>query len=217
MKATVVLTTWSPTKQRLEVLKKSLESLRSSTKTPHRLIIIDNGPERQTDYLNTLKYGEVLTQDVNIGIGAARNLGIELCDTPFIAFVDNDIIYFKKWLKSSMNVLNRFYNWPLIASPILSAPMRKSKHCIGNLGSYKLFNRASPQCWVMRKSDCDKIGKWSIHSKPGTSYCDKLYEMRYRFVWHPNWKAKHLCKKASYNHRNVLINGTWVDRKRVTA
>ena len=153
----IVMITWADTTQRLDALKKSLTSIKSCTKIPHRLVVVDNGPSQQTKFLNTQDIDILLTQKINIGIGAARNLGAAATKSEYIAFVDNDIEYFAKWLKAGCDVLARKRRWPVLITPRKSSPMKFPKHHIGKLGEYQIYNRCSGQCIIMRRKDFNEI------------------------------------------------------------
>ena len=211
----IVLITWAETQQRLDVLKKSLASLRANTKIPHKLVVVDNGPAQQTEFLNTQNIDIHLKPCVNVGVGHGRNLGAAATQSEFIAFVDNDIGYFPKWLKASVAVLAKNPGWNVIVTPRKSNPMKYKKNHVGNLGPYQLFRRCSGQAVVMHRKTFETIGQWSASSKPGGDYCDRARALGIYYLWHPNWKALHLCKKASYNHRHVLVNGKWIKKERV--
>lgn len=207
-----MLITWSPTDERFEVMKKCFDSVVRHTQCPHKLIVVDNGPERQSEWLKQQKRIDVLIKpDVNLGVGESRNLGAsKAVGARCIAFIDNDMIFFPKWLKAAVGVLRQYRAWPLIIVPNQSSPMRKRKHEIGRISHYRLFNRASGQAVIMRMADYRRIGPWALHSKPGGDYCDRARRLGYVYAWYEGWKAQHLCKKASYNHRDRLVNGVWV-------
>ena len=207
---TVVMISWSPTPQRLAVMKRSLASVQRCTTMPHKLVVVDNGPDEQTRYLHTVDGIDIIrTKNTNIGIGRARNEGAYETETPYIAFVDSDLEFFPGWLSKCVGALKRLPTWPLIATAIRTSPMKKSK--VGELGAgYQLFNRCGGGCIVIRRKDYEIIGPWATHSTPGGDYSDRVRAKSYAYIWHPDWKVRHLCKKASYNHRNRLINGEWI-------
>ena len=200
--------TWSPTDARLEVLKKSLESIERCTHRPHILVVVDNGPESQTDWLKTQNIDKHIINEVNIGIGGSRNIGAESTDTEYIAFIDNDITVFDGWLNGCVDVLKKYPDRKLISTPRKSSPMKYRKYFRGNLDGYELWSRASGQALVMKRSAWKEIG-WSERSTPGGIFCNAARKLGYKFIRKDDWKAKHLCKKPSYNYRHKLENGIW--------
>ena len=211
--ASIVLITWSPTKRRLAFLKRTIASLRRKAGYPFTLVVVDNGPQVQTDYLARECADDiVITNKVNLGVGTARNQGADATNSHYIAFIDNDLEFVSdNWLFECIKALEAFPEQKLIATPRRSHPMKGPKKVAGNLGKYLLFDRASAMCLVMRRSDYQAIGRWPGHSMPGSKYCDWTYRKGYKFVWHPSWAVKHLAKKPSYNFHHSLVNGKWVE------
>lgn len=200
--------TWSPDERRLRTTIRSFNSLNACTKRPHVLVVIDNGPQEQTDWLNEQDIDIHIVNEVNQGVGRSRNIGAEATDTEYIAFVDNDIVYFPNWLNECVEVLQKYSDKKLISTPRKSSPMKFKKHHIGSLNGYELYNRASGQALVMRREAWKEIG-WSERNTPGGVFCKGARKKGYTFVHHRDWKAKHICKKASYNYRHKLVNGIW--------
>jgi glycosyltransferase involved in cell wall biosynthesis len=204
----VVMITWSPSRKRLEIMKRSFESLRSSAGRPHILVVVDNGPEEQTEWLNSQDIDLHLVNNVNLGVGRSRNLGAAATATDYIAFVDNDILYFPGWLNECVSTLRKYEDRKLIASPRKSSPMKHRKHHVGSLDDYELFNRASGQALVMKRQAWEEI-RWSERNTPGGIFCNAARSKGYKFIWHKTWAARHLCKKPSYNYKHKLVNGVW--------
>ena len=211
----IVLITWCPNRYRLKMMMRSFESLKEHTKRPHLLVVIDNGLEEQTDYLRMQNIDIYYKPDVNMGVGAARNKGASLVETDYIAFVDNDILYFPNWLNECIEALEKYPDMKLISTPRKSSPMKHKKHHVGTLDEYELYNRASGQALVMSREAYNKIG-WSEKSIPGGIFCNNARRKGYKFVHKSTWTAKHICKKASYNYRNKLVDGVWVSREKAT-
>jgi glycosyltransferase involved in cell wall biosynthesis len=198
---------WSPTPQRLAIMKRSFISCRKCTQRPHILVVVDNGPKEQTEWLQQQEIDIHLINNINVGVGKARNLGAKATETEFIAFVDSDIEFFNGWLNESIDALKR-YDRKLIAAPRKSSPMKLRKHHVGTLGEYHLFNRASGQCLVMKRDTWKQLG-WSEKNTPGGIFCNAARKKGYVFIWRANWTAKHLCRKPSYNYRHKLVDGIW--------
>lgn len=206
----IVLISWSPTDKRLALLQRSFASLKDRTQYPHILVVVDNGPNMQTEWLKEQKIDIRLVNEVNVGVGRARNLGASQTKTEFIAFVDSDIEYFDGWLESAIQALKKYPEGKFVAAPAWSGPVRLPKHRVGCLDEYDLYNRASGQCLIMRRSDYEVLGRWSATSVPGNDFCYAAREAGYKFIRHPLWCTKHLCKYKSYDYRDKLVNGEWV-------
>lgn len=85
-------------------LRATLESIQSQTQRPDKTIVIDDGSTDDTAAIATSMGATVLHQDRK-GPGAARNKGIELADTEFIAFCDADDYYHPDKLKYAIEHL----------------------------------------------------------------------------------------------------------------
>ena len=207
----IVLITWcQDNSYRLPILKKSFESLKECTKRSHILMVVDNGEQQQREFLREQGIDIHIETMVNLGVGASRNHGSKYSNSKYIAFVDNDILYFDNWLNECIGVLEKFPDQKLIATPRKTSPMKMPKHHTGDIGEYELYNRCSGQCLVFRRKDFEEIGQWSLSNTPGGDYCYSARKKKYRFIWHPSWNCKHLCKKSSYNYRHKLVNGQWI-------
>lgn len=89
-------------RERFGLSRASLESIYANTTVSFRLVYVDgNAPRRVADYLkqaaDDLGFDLVTTTEY-ISPNRARNLGMERVSTPYVAFVDNDLIVTEGWL-----------------------------------------------------------------------------------------------------------------------
>lgn len=73
----------------------ALDSLRAQTETRWRAILIDDGSVDDTGAIFRAAAASdprfhVVRHEASVGLGAARNVGLELTDTPLIGFLDGD-------------------------------------------------------------------------------------------------------------------------------
>ena len=93
--------------------KDCIDSIRKNTNIDHRLILIDNASDLETqDYLETLaKEGGasvlLIRNDENLGFVKAVNQAIAASDAPFVCILNNDTIVTKDWLRIMMDIANR--------------------------------------------------------------------------------------------------------------
>jgi glucosyl-dolichyl phosphate glucuronosyltransferase len=95
--ATAVVATYSS--QRWPFLEATIESLLSSSNSPRRIVISVDQNEELYDRIT--KEWPQLTATLNTGSAGAsgtRNAGAKCAETPFIAFVDDDISVHEGWL-----------------------------------------------------------------------------------------------------------------------
>ena len=84
----------------------TLEALLSQTQVPEQIILIDDGSTDDTAAIAERMGVKVLQQDRR-GPGAARNRGLELASTQFVAFCDADDWYVPDKLERAVEMLER--------------------------------------------------------------------------------------------------------------
>jgi len=101
------------TYNRIEYLKKCLKSILDQTQGSEIIeinIIDNNSTDTTKDYVFELqkKFPEVnYFVEKRQGISFARNLSFEVCKGTFLAFVDDDAVINKNWLKALLNELKK--------------------------------------------------------------------------------------------------------------
>jgi len=110
-----VITLMMVTYNRLDLTKRTLQSIEDNTKTYYNLVIVDNGSEDGTkefleDYkphMNCAKY-ETVFNDENKGIAIGRNQclkGAVALDTDWFCTMDNDVEVPDGWLSECVNIM----------------------------------------------------------------------------------------------------------------
>lgn len=209
----VVLISWVPNAYRMKILRQSFASLKAHTQYPHVLVVVDNGPSEQTEFLKTQDIDVHVINGVNQGVGKSRNQGAKATQSEYIAFVDNDIGYFPGWLGKCIEALKTFDDRKLIATARKTHPMKQRKYHAGALGAYSLWMRCAGMCLVMKRDAWLEMGTWSEASNPGHRFCHTARAKGYRFLWHEQWTARHLAKRASYHYKKQVFQpqtGLWV-------
>ncbi|HMB20641.1 MAG TPA: glycosyltransferase family 2 protein [Spirochaetota bacterium] len=90
-----------PTRNRYEILKRAIDSVFAQTSTDYELIVVDDGstddtPLIEEEYRGKLKY----IRQTHAGVSAARNHGIKVSSSPWIAFLDSD----DQWMPDKLRV-----------------------------------------------------------------------------------------------------------------
>ncbi len=101
------LTVVIPTANREDLLKRSLDSILNQSLLPERIIVVDNGIDRCLKDEKTPDIVEIIRTTPNIGASKARNLGLENVKTDFVAFLDDDDVWDKEYLRCLMEVICR--------------------------------------------------------------------------------------------------------------
>lgn len=98
-KCDIIIPVWNE----LESTKKCVEKLKTCTRYPYRLIVIDNGSEKDTrEYLEGLKKdfpGYLLIRNnSNLGFVKAVNQGMVSSDSSYLCLLNNDVCVTENWL-----------------------------------------------------------------------------------------------------------------------
>ena len=94
-------------RERFSYAQTSLESLYEHTKIPFKLVYVDgNSPPKLKRYLeeqSRLKGFQLIRTEQYLYPNQARNLGLQLVDTRYLVFVDNDVVVSPGWLSALVN------------------------------------------------------------------------------------------------------------------
>jgi len=100
------------TYNRLELTKKSINSILERTKIPYRLIVVDNlSTDGVRNFLLELwkkgKIQEIILNNDNIGLEKALNLGLNKVESEYFVSTDNDIIASEGWLSRLKDLIEK--------------------------------------------------------------------------------------------------------------
>jgi len=101
--ATILILTfnaWAYTKQ-------CLDSIKAKTKTPHKILVIDNGSTDET-IAELRKDKEIfhIENSQNLGFARGFNIGLELIDTPYFVISNSDVVVTSNWLNAMISHMN---------------------------------------------------------------------------------------------------------------
>ncbi len=215
--ASVILVTWAPTEERMKFLKQTLFSFYTFTNYPYELIVVDNGPAEQTEFLKTQEIDKHIVNKKNMPLGHCRDLGFKHAKGEYIAYIENDFVFKPNWLTACIRGLIKNKKKKLFAVGIWSGHQSKNKKrfvdkCVGG----SLWIRGSIGNLIGRKKDFDKVMPPPSHkARFGDEYCKKILRSGYLiFVPHGELVIHMGRHRASYNWRNVLENGAWRKKKK---
>jgi GT2 family glycosyltransferase len=180
MKSIPTLTIVIPTYRRTEFLALSLDSLYAQTPRPylHAAIVVDNSkvPDPQVKLICSLpKYSPMTIQYIHQpepGASNARNLGAAITDSPWIGFIDDDMILPANWV-----------------SVALACIEHSGADIIG--GPYTPFYLSSPPAWFRAQ-----YGSNSLEEKAGF-----LIEEKPIFGGNMLWKRELFLKLGGFSPR----------------
>ena len=97
-----------PVYNRRELISRALDSVVRQLAQPTEIIVIDDGSTDGTAELINRHYPQVkLRQQPNLGVSAARNHGIRLARSSWIAFLDSDDEWIENKLQRQVTMLER--------------------------------------------------------------------------------------------------------------
>jgi GT2 family glycosyltransferase len=206
-KCDVIVLTWN----QLDTIKKFVGSFLKKTKTPCRLLIIDNGSKDRTkDYLkdlqgnNTVKIETVLNNE-NKGFVGGMNQGIAASNAPYVCLANNDLIFTEGWMKEVISVFENNEKIgvlnPNSNSLGLQVPEDKQLDEFANelkqkrKGQFAQMPFCIGYCMFIRKEVIEKVGGLSEEFMPiffeDSDYSLKVQKAGYligvargSYVWH---------------------------------
>jgi GT2 family glycosyltransferase len=156
-------------RERFQFAVESLESLYAQTACPFNLIYIDNNsPKNLRQYLEQqapIKGFQLLQTDQFLSPNQARNLGLSQVKTPYVVFVDNDIIFSDRWLDALIQCSEETQA-PVVGSLVCQyRPVHQIIHCAGgefmNADDFAKFVKGEPTVAVPTAA----TGQWQIFEK----------------------------------------------------
>ena len=94
-KVTIAILTWNGWEQ----TRQCIESIKSRTSMPHKILVIDNGSTDAT--VNELRADKEIfhiENSCNLGFARGFNIGLECINTPYFAICNNDLVVTDNWL-----------------------------------------------------------------------------------------------------------------------
>ena len=148
-----------PTLNRRDLLKRALSSVSIQTVEPDEVIVIDNGSSDQTDTMLFKSFPKVkyFVEKKN-GVSAARNKGIRLAQSNWIALLDSDDTWTPNKIEKQLQFANQNKNLRLIhtneiwyRNGTLLNQMKKHQKSGGNI-----FKKSLELCCVSPSSSIIK-------------------------------------------------------------
>jgi glycosyltransferase involved in cell wall biosynthesis len=132
-----------------------------------KIIIIDDGSQDATvqivkKYKNKYPDRINLVRQKNAGPAAARNAGVALADTPYIAFLDADDRWLQGKLQAQIEVLNKNPGVALVCTPMNGKKFKSRSDLIKiSYKSLLLSNRIYTSSVIVRKNVFTALGQFN--------------------------------------------------------
>lgn len=122
-------------RERFSMAQESLESLLSNTRYPYKLLYVDNnspaGLRRYLTQAAEREAFEIVRSDRYLSPNAARNLALKHVTTPYVAFVDNDVIFAPGWLEALVRCSEETGATVVGSLVCQYRPVHEFVHCVG--------------------------------------------------------------------------------------
>jgi len=160
-----------PTCRRPEVLQRSLRSVLAQTHSPFEVIVVDDGPDENTEAVvssfadSRLRY---LRTTGRIGAARARNLGVDASQSSWIAFNDDDDEWLLLRLQRQFEALQKlpdntgfvccsYLVLPRHEPPLVVSPTSRMNTGIWGPATLYSFPFITPT-WLIRRDVFEEVG-----------------------------------------------------------
>ena len=159
-----------PSYNRIEFLKRSIDSVINQTKKPLEIIVVDDGSTDGTETVIKSDYDFVkFIKQKNKGVSAARNIGIKVSIGEWICFLDSDDEWKKDKLEKQINAMKsnpgyKFFhsNEIWIKNGLRINQKKKHKKYGGDIFDKCLdMCRISPSSVMIDKTVFDEVGNFN--------------------------------------------------------
>jgi len=184
-----------PTNNRLDLLRRCVDSIRRYTQSEYEIVVIDNGSDDGTVSWCWREKLTLVSLARNEGFPVACNKGLRAASGDTIVLLNNDTVVSARWLD---NLAAALYSAPDIGmvGPVTNYASGKQKadHAFADLDDFQRVaervNRSDPSCWrrverlvgvclVFRRELPERIGLLDERFTPG-HYEDDDYCLRAR-------------------------------------
>lgn len=207
---------------RSTLMKESLESLFANTDYPAEILVADNGGNPDdTDWLvQKTREGKINTlvrYKENTQFAFSWNQLARIATGDYLLFTCNDIKFKPGWLSSCVNLLEKYKDRKLIASPFITPDKNRPNFNKEVLEDARINSMAGSNCMLMRREDWLAIGEFPHHRIGGSVWHRIMVNKGYMVIIPPVDMVEHLAWRKGINWRKpavikrTLLNGEEVD------
>lgn len=124
-------------RERFSATRRSFESLCANTRVPYKMIYVDAGSPRYVreflDRESRARGFRIIRVDRFLSPNEARNIGFREVDTPYVAFVDNDVDFADGWLERLLECAEETGAWAVGPIYLQGRPEDEIVHQAGGL------------------------------------------------------------------------------------
>lgn len=124
-------------RERFSYAQKSLEDIYANTDYPFELVYVDGrSPSQVRRYLERAareKGFRLIREERYLSPNQARNIGLAAVDTPYVVFLDNDVMVTPGWLAALMQAAERSGAWIVGPTILQGDPAAREIHMAGGI------------------------------------------------------------------------------------
>lgn len=218
----IILTTYN----RSKLLPKAIESVYLQTFTDYELIIVDDGSTDNTsEVVDTCKRSNTtyLYQE-NKGLSTARNLGLQVSRSKYVAFLDDDDLWHMTKLEKQVNHLETCtpevalnYCWMKYLKGETCIQVRKPRlqgHVFQHLIASQSLTNGS--CWLLRRDAITKVGMFDPKIMRGVDgYFLRKLALSYQVDYLPevlvDYQTEHYSTRITNSSQTSIRNALHSD------
>ena len=181
MNCDIIIPVWN----QMQLTKECIDSIIRHTFSPYRLIVIDNGSQRQTkEYLEELTRNNnilitIIRNETNLGYIKAVNQGLQISYGDYVCLLNNDTKVGEGWVKELINVAQSNPEIGIV-TPRNANANRKGKEL---KGKWIEISFATSFCILIKRKEIQKIGlldeAYGIGFWEDTDYCQRAKNTGY--------------------------------------
>ena len=208
MKCDIIIPVWN----QLGLTRDCIEYLFKNTRYPFRLIIIDNGSEKEVyQYLKKLSQARseqltLIRNEANLGYVKAINQGLKISEADYICLLNNDTRVDNGWLQELIKAVQSDQGIGIMNPGGFPGSYRKKELS----GKWMEIGFATGFCMLIKREIIRKIGFldeiYGIGYWEDTDYCQRAKKMGYicaasqaAYVFHHAKSTFNLFKKGKVN------------------
>lgn len=113
---TFIIVTWNNEKQ----IEKCLDTLVKYTSVPYKIIVVDNVSKDNTCSIISQKYPfiRLIKSEENLGFAKGNNLALNEVETPYLCFINPDVILTEDITQPAIKILNQNKNIGLVTNKL---------------------------------------------------------------------------------------------------
>ena len=154
--------------------------------TPTELIVVNNGDR---DEKECKEYADIyIKNDIN-SLGKARNKGFDASIGEYVCFVDNDVYADFPFVDRCIELLEKYPDKKLIATPVYTSCHMFGKYIKGDLDGHMLNTRSGSNCLFMKRESFLDIGRFQelekggyFNGRDGVEFCDRQLNKGYLMI-----------------------------------